>query len=343
MTYEQDIFKQYEVIEEKLIEYGFTRNHEKYQFSKEFMNFRADIMVYQGEVSGKVMDLEFDEEYVNFRIQNQVGEFVSKVRDEYESILMDIRTHCFKKMDFVYAQSNRISKRIQDMYHVRPEFLWTKFPRYGVYRNARSHKWFAIIMNITKEKLGLDSKDEVEIINVKLDDYVSLVLDKEGIYPSYHQSKKNWVSVLLDDTLTDDEIFALIQYSFSLSDVTRQWLIPANPKYYDVIYAFEYEDTILWKQSTSISTGDVIYLYVGAPYSAILYQCVVLESDIPYEYKDKNIKMKKAMRIQLIHRYKEDEFTFSFLKDFGVNAIRGPRSVPESLQKVLNEYKASNE
>lgn len=338
MTYEQELFKQYEVIEEKLIEYGFTQNQGKYLYSKEFMNFRADIIVSKETVSGKVMDLEFDEEYVNFRIQNQTGEFVYKVRNEYEAILIDIRKHCFKKTDFLFSQTNRISKRIQETYGVSPEFLWSKFPGYGVYRNTRSNKWFAIIMNISKEKLVSGSSGEVEIINVKLDDYVSLVLDKEGIYPSYHQSKKNWVSVLLDDTLKDDEIFALIQYSFSLSDVTRQWLIPANPKYYDVIYAFEYEDTILWKQSTSISTGDIIYLYVGAPYSAILYQCVVLESDIPYEYKDKNIKMKKAMRIQLKHRYKEDEFTFSFLKEFGVNAIRGPRSVPESLQKVLNNY-----
>lgn len=337
MTFEEEVFKKYSVQEETLIPFGFTKEKDCYIYKKDFMNFQANIYIQKKKVYGRVIDTAFDEEYVNFRIEKQTGEFVAQVRKEYEDILVDIRNHCFEKEDFMYAQSNRISKWIQEMYGISPEFLWAnKNPDHGVFRNARSKKWFGLVMNVDKEKLIPEAQGEIEILNVKLDEYVSIVLDKEGIYPAYHQSKKNWVSVILDDTLSDEEILALVQYSYSLSDANKQWLLPANPKYYDVVYAFEYQDEILWKQSASISVGDIVYLYVGAPYSCILYQCEVIESDIPYNYFDKNISMKKAMKIQLKRRYKEDEFPFSFLKEFGVNAIRGPRSIPQALVSVLN-------
>ena len=38
---------------------------------------------------------------------------------------------------------------------VEPEHLWEKFPRYAVLRHSGSKKWFGIIMNVPKEKLGL--------------------------------------------------------------------------------------------------------------------------------------------------------------------------------------------
>ena len=58
----------------------------------------------------------------------------------------------------------------------------------------------------------------------------------------------------------------------------RTWLIPANPKYYDVEAAFAAQDTIRWKQSSRVAVGDTIYLYVAAPVSAILYQCKAVEA-----------------------------------------------------------------
>ena len=52
-------------------------------------------------------------------------------------------------------------------------------------------------------------------------------------------------------------------------------------KYYDIINAFNKTDTIIWKQSNNIWAGDIVYLDVAAPISAILYKCEVLETDIP--------------------------------------------------------------
>ena len=128
----------------------------------------------------------------------------------------------------------------------------------------------------------------------------------------------------------------LVDLSYDISNIKGEWIVPANPKYYDIINAFNKTDTIIWKQSNNIWAGDIVYLYVAAPISAILYKCEVLETDIPYEYKDKNVAMKKVMKIKLLKRYKQDEFTFEKLNKYGIKLVRGPRGLTDILSKDLN-------
>ena len=66
-----------------------------------------------------------------------------------------------------------------------------------------------------------------------------------------------------------------------------------------------------------------------------MYKFKVIEVNIPYEYKDENIKIKKAMKIELITRYEKGKLSFDKLKDFGVNAIRGPRYMTLDLSKYI--------
>lgn len=117
----------------------------------------------------------------------------------------------------------------------------------------------------------------------------------------------------------------------------KDWLVPANPKYYDIVHAFDKQKIIDWKQGTGIIKNDIVYMYVTSPISAILYKCKVIEIDIPFDYKTKKLTISKLMKIKLLKRYKEDEFTFEKLKnEYGIFAIRGPRSVPNSLRYKLN-------
>ena len=340
MYIENEIFKRSNIDFCKLKKYGFIKENNKYKYSKKFMNdsFKADIYIDKnGTVTGKVYDLDADEEYTNFRIEDATGEFVNTVKKEYINILKDIASKCFERQYFIFNQSNRITNMIKEKYDIGPEFLWDKFPNHGVFRNPRSGKWFGIIMDIDKSKIISNEEGEIEILNVKLDSDVEMYINKKGIYPAYHLSKKNWITIILDDTLSDEEILQLIEISYENSNIKGEWLVPANPKYYDIVNAFNNTDIIIWKQSNNIKNDDIVYIYVGEPYSAILFKCVAIETDIPYEYKDKNLSMSKIMKIKLLKRYKENEFTFSKLKELGVMAIRGPRSVTNKLSKELNK------
>jgi hypothetical protein len=155
-------------------------------------------------------------------------------------------------------------------------------------------------------------------------------------------NKMHWITVLLDGTVPEERVQDLLSVSFEATLPGRRkkkerpakaWIIPANPKYYDVEAAFSKDDVIDWKQGAGINTGDTVYMYVGAPVSAILYKCKVLKTDIPYDYKDKNLTIRSLMSIRLIKRYRRDEFTFKKLgEEYGIFAIRGPRGVPNSLR-----------
>lgn len=339
MSIESEVFKKYIPNNNKLIKYGFKKSNNEYKFSKKIMNdtFRADIVIDdKGQVIGKVIDIELNEEYTNFRIKGNSGEFVGKVREEYKSILQDIANKCFEKEYFIYEQTNRITKLINEKYNVSPEFLWNFVPDYGVFRNVRSKKWFGIVMNLDKSKIIPNKTGEVEVLNLKLDENVTKALKLNGVYSPYHSNKKNWVSIILDNTLSDEKIMELVDLSYDISNIKGEWIIPANPKYYDIINAFNETDTIIWKQSNNIWAGDIVYLYVAAPISAILYKCEVLEVDIPYKYSDKNVSMKKVMKIKLLKRYEQDIFTFEKLKKYGIKAIRGPRGLTDELSKDLN-------
>ena len=280
-----------------------------------------------------------------------------------------------------------IYRYMKKKYKAEPEFLWKRFPDYAVFRHQDNRKWFAIIMDVPAEKLGLPASygsgpagteaygagaagvesgsadsfiaelglsgmirsvsSRVDVLNIKLDDLFlrDILLQKEGILPGYHLSRGNWISILLDGTVALPEILDLIDISFRTTASKKQrdkvrppkdWLIPANPKYYDVIEAFRHEKEIRWKQGAGIRTGDTVFMYVAAPVSAILYRCKVTETDIPYRGRNKDVNIKTLMMIRLEKCYDPQEFTFRRLKEeFNIFAVRGPRSVPNSLLAAL--------
>ena len=215
---------------------------------------------------------------------------------------------------------------VKKKYKAKPEYLWMRFPDYAIFRHKDNEKWFGLVMNIEKRKLGIDGDDIVDILNVKLPDprLVGLLIQQPGYFRGYHISKGNWVSILLDGSVPFDDIRRWLDESYltTASRETKQklrppkeWLIPANPKYYDVEQAFEAAREINWKQGAGIKKGDTVFLYVAAPVSAILYKCKVTETDIPVKYDDGNVRMKTLMKIKLQKKYKPTAFPFERLRD----------------------------
>ena len=335
---ENEIFKRTYVNFEKLLEYGFKNNNNNYTYERVFFDneFKAIITIdNKGSINGKVIDLQVAEEYVGLRTK-MTGEFVNKVRNSYKDILIDIRNNCFETNDFISPQANRISKYIKNKYNSNPEFLWEKFPRYAVYRNKNNNKWFGIIMNLDKSKLDKGS-GEVEIINIKLNaSKIQTLLKQNGFYKAYHMSKTEWISIILNDTLDDNEIISLILESYNLVSEPEEWIVPANPKYYDIVNCFNNTDEIIWKQSSDIHVNDIIYLYVTNPYSKVMYKCKAIEVNIPYEYKDKNVSMSHVMKIKLLKVLNNKNYTLEYLNNLGIKTIRGPRKISK---KISNELK----
>ena len=138
-------------------------------------------------------------------------------------------------------------------------------------------------------------------------------------------SKKSWVSIILDNTLSNKEIMNLIDISYDLSNRKKEWIIPANPKYYDIVNAFNNTDTITWRKSHNLMINDIVYIYITEPYAYIMFKCVVISLDEDF------------MMLKLLKRYSDNDFTFARLKSCGVKSVRSPRGITSKLSEELNK------
>lgn len=216
MEIEDNIFKKFIPDFKNLENYGFIKKNSNYHFEKNFKNnkFKTIIEISNdGKVKGNVYDLETDDEYLPLRVKND--KYTDTVRTLYEEILTDIREKCFLKNYFINLQSNRITSFIKEKYGDDPKFLWKKWDGYGVFKHETNDKWYGIIMNININKLEKNTNKETEIINLKIDTKkIEDLLKKKGFYSAYHMNKKNWISVILNDTLCDSIIKKLIDESY---------------------------------------------------------------------------------------------------------------------------------
>ncbi|MBA2914436.1 MmcQ/YjbR family DNA-binding protein [Limosilactobacillus frumenti] len=341
MSIEQRVFAKYRPDFAKFKAAGFYQKGSSYLLKQSFYDhqFQAQITVSaSGKITGKVLDLASGEEYLPLRAIH-VGAFAAQVKQAYIDLLQSLADRCFIKEPFHSPQANRLAGRINACYHEQPEFIFKIAPDYGVFREPQTQKWYGLVMNIDYHRIphyDHPSHQKVEVMDLRIHPVDRAKLLKQpGIYPSFHLKGKNWLSVILDDTVSDNDIFQLIKASRAILTQPTTWLVPANPKYYDIMHAFDHTDTIIWKQSTSIRVNDTVLLYVTAPIKAIVYECRAVEVNIPYHYQGNEIKISHVMKVQLIRRFPPDKFTFAFLQQHGIKAVRGPRHLPASLVNII--------
>ena len=117
--------------------------------------------------------------------------------------------------------------RIQSLYGVSPEYLWSSSPDSAVFRHTENGKWFGVLMRVSAEKLprlretGTGGTEFVNILNLKCEPELAAALaaGKRGIFPAYHMNKTHWISVCLNGSVSEEELDSLIELSCELTGV----------------------------------------------------------------------------------------------------------------------------
>ena len=109
----------------------------------------------------------------------------------------------------------------RQQYGTEPDYPWND--RNAVWRHKDNRKWFGIVLKVRRKTLGLATKegipDDVDVLNVKGDpNLIGALREKKGFLPAYHMNKENWISILLDDTVPEEEIKSLIRFSYQLTE-----------------------------------------------------------------------------------------------------------------------------
>lgn len=203
-----------------LIEYGFIKLGKKYEYSTKICNnqFEMIVQMQDNKMTSKLIDLMNKEEYVLVDVQDSVGEFVGKVRQEYEEKLQDIIKNCTSKEIFKFKQSKQVIEYIKEKYNDELEFLWEKFDNNAIWRNKKNNKWYGLIMEILESKIGINSEKIVEVLDIRYQkNETDKIVDNEKFFPGYHMNKKSWITIKLDNSVDIKTIKKLIDNSYNLS------------------------------------------------------------------------------------------------------------------------------
>ncbi len=101
-----------------------------------------------------------------------------------------------------------------------PDLPWGD-PDSAVLRHADNRKWYALLMRLPASRLGLDSPEPVEVLNLKCDPVlIGSLRGQNGVYPAYHMNREHWISVLLRDA-PEALVCELIEMSFALTAPKR--------------------------------------------------------------------------------------------------------------------------
>ena len=117
----------------------------------------------------------------------------------------------------------QVIRYIGEAYGAAPEYLWPDSPDDCIFRHRDGRRWFAIIMNVKREKLGLPGDGSADLMNMKCGPLLSgSFAGKPGILPAWHMNKTHWLGALLDGSASEEDIRQLLDLSYSLTKAKKR-------------------------------------------------------------------------------------------------------------------------
>lgn len=228
--FEEKFFIHRKINAEKLLGYGFSAESGAYRDTVELMDGKMRLLIAAEETSEgafaiktKVIDVSTGEEYTLYKLDSAAGAYVGEVRAACEAVLTEIAEKCCDFDLFRRGQTLAVIDHVKKRYGSEPEFLWEKFPKNAVFRRSDNRKWYGAILTVSLGKLGQDSDEIAEILDLRADPaQITEIVDRKRYFPGWHMNKKNWITVILDGSLPNDELFRRIEESYRLAGRARR-------------------------------------------------------------------------------------------------------------------------
>ena len=125
---------------------------------------------------------------------------------------------------------DELQRYIFDHYSTEPDYPWPGAPNHAVFRHGGNRKWFALVLDVPRNKLGLPGTQMIDVVNLKCDPIlIGSLRGEPGIFPAYHMNKDSWLSVALDGSAADDQIRLLLQRIQYLQNVPCNEITVGKP------------------------------------------------------------------------------------------------------------------
>lgn len=171
-----------------------------------------------GALQTTTTDLATADEYILHFVPDAAGAFVGQVKAEYEAVLADITKKCYDNAVFKSTDANQVIVYVREKYGDVPEFLWEKSPNNAILRRQDTKKWYAALLTVQADKLGLQNNQMVEILDLRIQpEKISATIDHKRYFPGYHMNKKHWYTVLLNGAVSAEDLYQRIDQSYLLA------------------------------------------------------------------------------------------------------------------------------
>ncbi|RRK09851.1 hypothetical protein D1831_10515 [Lactiplantibacillus garii] len=206
---------------EQLLTFGFHQSGTHYRYQVPIVNGQFSLTFdvrNDHQLTTKVVDTTTNDEYVLHLAPYASGTFVGQVANEYQQWLTKLETTCMDADVFKAPQARSVIDYVQATYGDQLEFLWKKFPKNAVWRRIDTHKWYAALLTVKRSKLGLTGDTEITVLDVRATpEDVTQLVDSVHYFPGYHMNKKNWITIILDDSVPLTTITPRVGASYQLA------------------------------------------------------------------------------------------------------------------------------
>lgn len=213
------VFKNRKLLEDQLIPFGFAQGESGFSYGAKLLGGMFEMVVEiraDGSVRAAVCGSgEKENEMVHLARKSPASFMERQLRKEFEEELWHVAECCFEPDVFKHELTRRLIAYVQASYGDDLEYLWRRSPESAVVRRRDNRKWYAVFLMVPRLKLGGDSGEPVEVLNLRFDPCeLERYVDGVSRFPAYHMNKKSWVSLCLDGSVPFEELAERLDASY---------------------------------------------------------------------------------------------------------------------------------
>jgi predicted DNA-binding protein (MmcQ/YjbR family) len=213
-------FEGRDIIPSAAKKFGFKKTDCGYFFERSISDgqFTIKVTISNGKLLADVYDVFAEDYYYLHLVEGASGGFVGQVKAEYENLLNEISSTCFKPK-FVFGDVGKaVCQYAQKKYSSHLEFLWKDDDKDAILRRGDNKKWYAVFMCIQPKKLGLEGDELLPILDVRAPkEEIANLCDGVNYFKAWHMNKQSWITVVLDGRVNTEVICWLLDMSFDLA------------------------------------------------------------------------------------------------------------------------------
>ena len=196
-----------------LLKRGFVLINGKYIYERSLDDtFLIRISIDQ-RLHDEVFDVSTNEPYTLYKLSALSSGFAYSMKQNVESIIEELfpelrQEDPFSTPSFRYLEDAMIAS------YSEPSDNPFEEDDIRIFRLKQNRKWYGLAMKIPAKKLGFDGDNEIFGLCVRVEKgCAERYINHQVVFPAYHMNKKNWVNLILDGRMSDDEVLDYLRRS----------------------------------------------------------------------------------------------------------------------------------